>query len=472
MLLRPIIDSVKCATIRQLSLPPTFAMNIRPLLRSVNRVTANSVLGRRWLRTVPVSHDLAALTDVDHASEVSPRSVGMNSETVDAIWRGVEDMYCTGYYPALMLCIRRRGRIVLNRAIGHARGFGEPGGPASPVPITVDTPACIYSASKAVTAMLIHKLADEGRLNLLDPVAHYLPAFGQKGKERLTILQILSHRGGVPGIRTHRSLQELTRHEALLELICAAPPIDPQGRTQAYHAITGGTVLQAVLERVAGKSIREYWHEQFKRPMGLTHFDYGAQGRAYETMARDRFTGAAVPRRIREYFRQYLGLDIEVERDFVNHPAFFAEPIPAGNMIATAEEASRFFQMLLDDGRFEDRQILSPLAVHRATWETSPHQIDDVLKVPLRYSAGMMLGGNPFGLYGWKSGNAFGHNGLINIFIWADPDRDISVALLNTGKPLLAHNLPYLATVLGTISRGIPRDGSRRRSGKESLARH
>ena len=159
----------------------------------------------------------------------------------------------------------------------------------------------------------------------------------------------------------------------------------------------------------------------------------------------------------RTYFRQFLGLDVEKDRDFVNNYTFFSEPVPAGNMISTAEETSRFFQMLLDDGRYGDQQIISKLAAHRATWETSPHQLDNTLKVPLRYSAGMMLGGEPFGLFGPHTGNAFGHLGLINIFAWADPDRDISVALLSTGKPLLAHNVFSLIQLLREINNRIPR---------------
>ena len=187
------------------------------------------------------------------------------------------------------------------------------------------------------------------------------------------------------------------------------------------------------------------------------HFDYGATPKEFDLMARDRFAGARVPQPFRTYFRQFLGLDVENDRDFVNNYAFFSEPVPASNMIATAEETGRFFQMLLDDGRHGERQIIGKLAAHRATWETSPHQLDNTLKVPLRYSAGMMLGGEPFGLFGPHTGNAFGHLGLINILAWADPDRDIAVALLSTGKPLLAHNAFCLIQLLREINNRIPR---------------
>ena len=69
----------------------------------------------------------------------------------------------------------------------------------------------------------------------------------------------------------------------------------------------------------------------------------------------------------------------------------------------------------------------------------------------------MMLGGSPVGLFGPETNQAFGHLGLINIFVWADPQRDLSAALLTTGKPLIAHNLPQLARLLYEINHRLPR---------------
>lgn len=429
--------------------------------RHLNRYTANTGLGQRLLRTLPVPDDLDAVTDIDRAGEVAPEDVGLHGRDVRAIWGAVEDLYCTGYYPAIMLCLRRHGEMFINRAIGYARGFGEPNGPETPTLITTRTPACLYSASKAVTAILIHKLAEDGLIDLLDPVAHYIPEFAQHGKDRINIFQILTHRGGVPGIRTREHLSHLVHHEHLLDLICKSRPLDIHGRTPAYHAITGGTILQEILQRVTGDSISAYWEQHFKKPMGFRYFGYGASKRDFGQMARDRFSGMRVAKPIREYFKQYLGLDVEVDREFVNDYTFFSEPVPAGNMIATAEESNRFFQMLLDGGRYGERQIVSPLTVHRATWETAPHVFDNVLKVPMRCSPGMMLGGTPFGLYGPETSQAFGHLGMINIMVWADPERDLSVSLLTTGKPLLAHNLWPLISLLRQINNRVPRKPAR-----------
>ena len=141
------------------------------------------------IRTLPVPADLEAVTDIDRVGELAPESAGLTLDDVSAIWSRAEDLYCTGYYPALMLCIRRHGKIMVNRAIGLARGFGEPGGPEVPEPVSTTTPACLYSASKAVTAILIHKLADDCHINLLDPVAHYVPEFARHGKD-LSLIHI------------------------------------------------------------------------------------------------------------------------------------------------------------------------------------------------------------------------------------------------------------------------------------------
>ncbi len=63
-------------------------------------------------------------------------------------------------------------------------------------PLDIDTPVCLFSTSKAVTAILVHKLAEQGGVDLNAPVAHYLPRFAQCDKGQMTISEVLSHRGG------------------------------------------------------------------------------------------------------------------------------------------------------------------------------------------------------------------------------------------------------------------------------------
>jgi len=66
--------------------------------------------------------DLGAATTV--GDETAAEEGGMTAEQVEAIWEAALSLYRSGVHPALQLCLRRDGRVVLNRAIGHARGNG------------------------------------------------------------------------------------------------------------------------------------------------------------------------------------------------------------------------------------------------------------------------------------------------------------------------------------------------------------
>ena len=134
---------------------------------------------RNFMHRVEVPRDIEAVTHIDAAAECDPLEAGIAHKQAAAIWRAVEDLYRTGYYPAVMFCLRRQGRIVFNRAIGHVRG-NAPGEDADTpkVPVSTLTPSCIFSASKAITAMLLHRLEEKGEINLLNPICLYIPELG------------------------------------------------------------------------------------------------------------------------------------------------------------------------------------------------------------------------------------------------------------------------------------------------------
>src|SRR3990172_1784678 len=117
--------------------------------------------------------------------EAPPAAVGATREGVRRVSRALEALYRTGLYPAIQLCVRRRGRVGVQRAIGHARGNGpRDGADAERVPVTPETPFVIYSASKAITAMLVHKLDERRLLHLDDPVPRHPPGLRTPRKER------------------------------------------------------------------------------------------------------------------------------------------------------------------------------------------------------------------------------------------------------------------------------------------------
>ena len=137
-----------------------------------------------------------------------------------------------------------------------------------------------------------------------------------------------------------------------------------------------------------------------------------------------------------------------------NTPAFMDAVIPAGNLYATAEELSRFFQMLLDGGVWQGRRILKEETIARAVRPRGRTVPDAMLLLPMRYSEGMMLGG-PMSLFGPATGGVYGHLGFMNILGWADPARALSGALLVTGKAVLGPHLLPWAALMAIIGRQL-----------------
>jgi CubicO group peptidase (beta-lactamase class C family) len=384
-------------------------------------------------------------------NEVNPEWLGLTERDRDRIWGAVEALYRTGAYPALSICIRRHGEILLNRSIGHVRGNG-PGDRDAKVVATPDTPYCLFSASKAITAMLVHLLEEQGRINQLNPVSYYIPEFAANGKKRITVQQILAHRAGIASF-DNIDPEMLFDHHAIMNLIYSAKPTNLHGRELAYHALTGGYVLGELVQRVTGASIKEYLRENVQVPMGFRNFNYGVPDEVYPEVARNYLTGFPVVFPVKQFIRRILGADLQTAIDLSNDPRFYQQIIPAGNITATAEECSRFFQCLLNGGEYDGKRIFQPVTIERAVREVSATQFDSTLLAPMRYSAGMMLGNYPIGLFGPATPSAYGHIGLTNNFCWADPERMIAVSLLTSGNPVLGSHIPRLAMLLTIISR-------------------
>ncbi len=412
--------------------------------------------------SIPVPADVSGLVSVS-PRECDPAEGGLTQKEVDRIWSRVEDLYRTGLHPAVGLCLIRGGKVVLDRAIGHARGNG-PGDPpgAEKVPATPETLYCWFSASKAVTAMVVHLLVEEGKIHLLDPVSHYIPEFAAHGKGDVTVHQILCHRGGFPMIPTGTDPEILYDWDRCVAFLSSLKPAHGPGRRVAYHAVTGGYILGEIIRRVTGKDLNQVLTERISKPLGLSTFAYGVSDENLPRLAKNYFTGLPVPFPASTIAQRALCVPWRRVVDIANERAFVKALIPSANLCSTDLDMARFYQMLVNGGELDGVRIFSPLAIRRALMEPGKRALDRVLLLPIPYSSGLILGGYPVSLFGVNASQAFGHSGFINCISWADPSRDIAVALQNTGKPLLGPHLPAMVNLVGSITHNCPRIRSRR----------
>jgi len=392
--------------------------------------------------------------------EIDPRGVGLSTQDVEAIWSSVVTFYKSGLHPAIALCIRRRGEIILDRAIGHARGNSPQDPEGTPlVKATPDTLYNFFSGSKSVTAMLIHLLQQEEQLHVDEPVATFIPEFAKRRKHSITIRDVLTHRAGIPPTPEEAiDLDLLSKPEEIVRAFCDLEPTHRPGSVQAYQAVTSGYILGEIIRRVTGQDIREFLTKRVREPLKMEHFNYGVAPELLDRVAVDAFTGPTPTWPYKNLVHVAFGASMRELVELGNDPRFRTAVSPAANVIATPEEISRFFETLLCGGTYQDVRIFEQRTVARAVEPQVTGQVDRVLMMPIPLSMGFMLGLRSFGFYGPRTANAFGHLGFTNVLGWADPDRDISVGFMNTGKPLLSARMLAWLNVTRVIGTRIPRD--------------
>ena len=410
-----------------------------------------------WLGRCRIPRDPADVLST--AEEVPAREVGIPQNGVEEIWRSVEALYRSGVHPAIGLCVRHRGAVLIDRAIGHVSGNAPQDPPdLERVAVSTSTPFCLFSAAKAVHAMVIHKLCEQGLLHLEDRVSDFVPEFARHGKRHITIRHLLSHRAGIPNLPPEAlDLDLLEQPDRILEILAQMQPSTRPGRLLAYHAMSGGFVLAEVARRVTGQDVRALLRKQIAEPLGWRWMSFGVRPEEVHLVARNALTGPPAPPPISGLLRNALGTDLAHVVELSNDPRFVTGIIPSGNAMCTANELSAFYQCLLDEGQLGGVRVFDPRTVHRATSEQSIWEFDLTLGVPLRYGLGFMLGG-PVSAFGWDTPSAFGHLGLSNILGWADPKRQLAVGLVNSGKPVVTVHVVRLVQLLVRIARTFPRE--------------
>lgn len=408
---------------------------------------------QRWSRLCVVPENLKAVTQI--GDEVTDRHAGLHPGSAEALWQIIERLYARGVQPGLQMCVQHQGQRVLNRALGHAQGNAPGEKSDQPVPMLLNTPVSLFSAGKAVTAMLVHKLQELGKLDIDEPVAAYIPGFERHGKGNISIRQVMTHRAGlaqlpVPVLQAWND-GLLARPEAIIELMINAKPQRRAGGAPGYHAITGGNILAEVMRGATGRDPRELLQALIKQPLKLGWLDYGVSDAGLPKVAHNAVTGYT-PAPIAWKLGRVIGGSFADVVDISNQPAFLKALLPSVNVLSTAQDMARLYQCLLNGGALDGVQVFAPETVTRAIAPDTPRgTLDRTIGIPIRYSAGFMVGHRGLGLYGLSRYSTFGHLGLSSTLTWARPDTGTVIALLTTGKPILG---PHIAEMIAMF-RGL-----------------
>ena len=286
-----------------------------------------------------------------------------------------------------------------------------------------DTIVDFYSVGKALVALSLLRLVDEGRIDLDDRVASVWPEFAAGGKETATVRHALCHRAGVPAIRAPLTNDDLWSWDRMTAAIAATPAWWEPGTRHSYHTNTYGHLIGEIARRVSGEMP-------------------GARLRAIaEPLAADVWFGVPVAEQVRcaellwappspfpdpyqfegdasMTMLSYFNPPSFCSAGVVNTPEWRSAQIPATNGHGTATGVARIYAALLVPGR-----LLSPELLAEATRPQS-EGFCPTLGEEVTFGLGFKptTPRRPFG----PNLRSFGHFGTGGSLGFADPDAGIA----------------------------------------------
>jgi len=293
-------------------------------------------------------------------------------------------------------------------------------------PMQPDSLFWIASMTKPVTAVAVLMLQDEGKLNVADPVAKYIPAFADlktpSGKPaNLTITQILTHTSGLGEAPAAEARKARTLADLVPLWLTAPMQYEPGAKWQ--YTQSGINLAARIVEVVSSLSFDAFVQQRIFDPLGMkkTTF-YPAAGSVVTAYAKNRTTGALEPTPPRADFGT---------RD--------RPPLGNGGLYSTGPDYARFCQMLLAGGVLDGKRHLSPAAMKLLTTVQTG-------ELPCGFFQSAEFGGHGAN-YGWGIGTCilrtphegvaamlspgtFGHGGAWGTQAWVDPGRGVAYVLM------------------------------------------
>jgi CubicO group peptidase (beta-lactamase class C family) len=318
-------------------------------------------------------------------------------------------------------------------------------------PWTADTLVLVWSATKGIgSACALHAL-QEHEIDISQRVAEFWPEFAQAGKDKVTLAQLLSHQAGLCALDRRVDVLD---DDAVIRALEAQKPLWPPGTAHGYHARTFGFLLDELVRRIAGKTLSDYWQENFAGPLNLDFWIglpkkensrvatmYAAKSGQFATAnpsaggppeqknrqsSSDFYSNLVTPGTLaRRTFTSPYGLHVISK---MNDPAIRAQPIVSFGGIGSASALAKFYSMLVSDGKFGGQTFFSEKAIAWIT-TTLADGVDRVFQIPTAFSAGFMKDSQNAArrIFG-PSGTAFGHPGAGGSHAFADPENKIAFA--------------------------------------------
>jgi CubicO group peptidase (beta-lactamase class C family) len=282
----------------------------------------------------------------------------------------------------------------------------------------------------------LHALQQQ-KIELNRRVAEFWPEFAQADKDKITLGQLLSHQAGLCALDQRVDVLD---YDAVIRALEAQAPLWRPGTAHGYHARTFGFLLDEITRRITGKTLSEYWQENFARPLvldfwiGLPEKENSRVATIYAAKSgpttagpepKQFYTDLVTPGTLaRKTFTSPYGLNVISK---MNDPHIRAQPNVSFGGIGSASALAKFYSMLANGGELNGQIFFSPKTIEWMTTTLSVG-VDLVFQIPTAFSAGFMkdslITRRMFG----PSATVFGHPGAGGSHAFADPENKIAFA--------------------------------------------
>jgi len=358
-------------------------------------------------------------------------NVGMSTERLTRLSEGMKSLVDQGRLAGVVTMVARRGKVIELEAIGK-RDI------AANLPMQKDSIFRIYSMTKPITGVAMMMLFEEGKWQLNDPVAKYIPEFAdlkvygtdangnvvmKDQVHPVTMRELMSHTGGftygfisnTPVDKLQREADILNFNNTLEEMIkrVAKLPLNAQPGSEWHYSISVD-IQGYIVQKLSGMPFEEFLEKRIFKPLSMVD------------------TGFYVPadklKRLAEFYSYGKDGRLEVVRGGLNHD-FSAKPALSsggGGLVSTAADYMRFCQMLLNGGKLDGVRLLSPRSVELMRTNVLPPGMPT-----LSPGAGFGL---DFAVYtdvvaagGYYGKGTYYWGGAAGTWFWIDPTDDLIV---------------------------------------------
>jgi CubicO group peptidase (beta-lactamase class C family) len=382
------------------------------------------------LAALSIQPVLAATHDLPTASA---ESAGMSAERLARLSAGMKEIVDSGRLAGAVTMVSRHGKVVEFDAVGK-RDI------AANAPMQKDSIFRIYSMSKPITGVAMMILFEDGKWQLNDPVAKYIPEFAKlkvystdpngnvamkDQNHPVTMRELMSHSGGftygffsnTPVDKLQLEADLLNPNNTLDEFIkrVAKLPLNSQPGTEWHYSISVD-IQGYIVQKLSGMPFEEFLEKRIFKPLGMTD------------------TGFYVPKEKLNRFAEFYNYDNEGKlhavgvREGLNHD-FSAKPALSsggGGLVSTATDYMRFCQMLLNGGQLDGVRILSPLTVELMhTNMLTPNMT--VFGAGAGFGLDFAVYTDPAAAGGYYGKGSYWWGGAAGTWFWIDPVNDLVV---------------------------------------------